>query len=90
MTTEETAMHMIIEELRKAEEKFPGFPKDLVHCASIVAEECGEMIKSALDFHYGRTKDLEELKEEIAQTGAMALRFLLRVLDIYHYPNQER
>lgn len=87
---EQLAMAMIFEELRKAEQKFPGFPVDVVHGASILAEEAGEVIKSALDYHYGRSGNQEDLRKEIAQTGAMAIRFLLRMLDSKHYPKQER
>jgi len=83
---EEIAINKIFEELRKAEKKFPGFPIDIVHCAGILVEEAGEVMKSALDYYYGRSDDQEELRKEIAQTGAMALRFLLRMLDSKHYP----
>lgn len=85
MTIEEIAMKRIIDELRKAEEKFPGWPIDILHGACIVAEESGEMIKAAIDYYYGRG-DQEQLRIEIAQTGAMAIRFLLRMLDSKHYP----
>lgn len=90
MNIEQIAIHKIIEELKKAEEKFPGFPHDIVHCACIVAEEAGEMVKAALDYYYGRSDNQEKLRKEIAQTGAMAIRFLLRMLDSGHYPNQKR
>lgn len=87
---EQLAMTIIFEELREAEKKFPGFPIDVIHCAGILAEEAGEVMKSALDYHYGRSDNQEELRKEIAQTGAMAIRFLLRMLDSKHYPEQER
>ena len=84
--TEEVALKMILDELRIAEEKFPGFPRDVVHGAAILAEEAGEVVKEALDFHYGRTSSDYKLWKEVAQTGAMAIRFLLRILDEKHYP----
>jgi len=86
----ETAIDRIFKELRKAEKKFPGFPRDVVHCAGILVEEAGEVMKSALDYHYGRSGDQEELRKEIAQTGAMAIRFLLRMLDSGYYPEHKR
>lgn len=89
MNIEQIAITKIIEELKSAEKKFPGFPRDVVHCAAILAEEAGEVVKSALDYYYGRSDNQEELRKEIAQTGAMALRFLLRMLDSKHYPEQE-
>lgn len=90
MDIEQIAMDKIIEELRKAEKKFPGFPLDLVHCACILMEEAGSVAKAALDYCYGRSDNQEKLREEIAQTGAMAIRFLLRTFDKSHYPEQRR
>jgi len=46
--------------------------------------------KAALDYYYGRSDDQEKLREEIAHAGAMAIRFLLRMLDSKHYPEQKR
>jgi len=63
------------EEMARAEAKFPGWPVDPVHGAAIVAEEAGEAVKAALDFYYGRS-DERQLRGELVQTAAMALRFL--------------
>ncbi len=69
---------LIFAEILAAEKKFPGWPKDVVHAAAIVAEECGELVKASLDFHYGRgTKGV--LRNEVVQTGAMVYRFLMDI-----------
>lgn len=70
------AIESIFYALRKAETKFPGWPDDVVHGAAIMAEEAGESVKAALDLYYGRG-DIANLKKEVAQTGAMAIRFLI-------------
>ena len=68
----------IFKELKAAQEKFPGWPTDVVHAAAIVAEECGELVKAAIDFFYGRGSKLE-LQREAAQTGAMVYRFMMDI-----------
>ena len=69
---------LIFAEILAAEKKFPGWPKDVVYAAAIVAEECGELVKASLDFYYGRgTKGV--LRNEVIQTGAMVYRFLMDI-----------
>lgn len=75
--TKDQVIEKVFEELRKAEEKFPGWPDDPVHGAAIVAEEAGELQKAALDFYYNRHFSADEMKKEAAQTAAMGIRFLL-------------
>lgn len=65
----------VCQEILRAEKKFPGWPADTVHGAAIVAEEAGEAVKAALDFHYGRG-DERQLRKELIHTAAMAMRFL--------------
>lgn len=74
-------IEIIFDELRKAEEKHPGWPSDVVHAAAILGEEAGEVVKAALDLHYGGFKemDMDNLKTEAAQTGAMAIRLLVNL-----------
>lgn len=74
----ETIVKLMFQELAAAEKKFPGFPIDPVHGAAIMTEECGEALKAAVDFYYGRGS-VKEVMKEIAQTGAMAIRFM------YHF-----
>lgn len=77
MTLEEIKRELI-EEIHRAQEKFPWWPKDVVHAASIVAEEAGELQKAALHFCYenGGRKDI---KKEAIQVAAMAYRLLFYI-----------
>jgi NTP pyrophosphatase (non-canonical NTP hydrolase) len=72
----ERAWDLIFAELKKAENKFPGWPDDPVHGAAILAEEAGELVKASLDFYYGRYDEIDLMEKEAAQVGAMAIRFL--------------
>jgi len=67
----------VFDELRRAEQKFPGWPLDVVHDAAIVAEEAGELVKASLDYHYARYGKTDEMIKEALQVTAMGLRFLL-------------
>lgn len=69
-----------LEELLEAEEKFPGWPMDVIHAAAIATEEKGELLKAAIDFYYGRGTREKMLKEAV-QVGAMAMRFLINLDD---------
>lgn len=69
-----TTMNLFVEEVTKAEEKFPWWPKDIVHAVAILQEECGELVKACLDFYYNRGT-IEQVKKEMVQAGAMVLRF---------------
>lgn len=90
MNIQEIVITKIFKELRDGEIKHPGFPEDILHCACILAEEAGEVVKAANDYHYGRKMSQVKLRKEIAQVGAVAIRFLLRLLDPEHYPDQEK
>ena len=65
----------IREELGRAEAKFPLWPVDAIHGAAIVAEEAGEVVKAALHFSYD-SGHIDDLRSELIQTAAMAIRFL--------------
>ena len=67
-------------EIGKAEAKHPTWPSDVVHGAAITAEECGSMVKAALDFYYGRG-DRAQLKKEMLHMIAMGFRVLLHLDD---------
>jgi len=73
-------IEMVFSELRKAEAKHPGWPSDNVHAVGILVEEAGEAMQAALDHHYNRG-NLADLKKELAQTGAMAIRALMNLPD---------
>jgi NTP pyrophosphatase (non-canonical NTP hydrolase) len=70
----------VFDELRRAEALHPYWPKDYIHGVAIVAEEAGEAVKAALEYVYEGGK-LEELRKELTQTGAMALRMLIDLED---------
>jgi hypothetical protein len=72
------AIHLVLSELRAAEIKHPNWPKDQVHAAAVLAEESGKVVKAALDYHYD-SGSLADLRKELAQTGAMALRMLINL-----------
>ena len=68
----------IVDELAKATDKFPTWPDDPVHAASVVFEEAGELQKATLEHMYEPHKsDLLDVRDEAIQTAAMALRFLI-------------
>ena len=72
---------LIFTELAKAEKKFPGWPDDPVHGAGILVEEAGELMKATLDYYYARHEGIDQMEKEAAQTGAMAIRFLIGISD---------
>jgi len=82
-------IHDVFEELRKAEDKFPGFPEDPVHAVAVLNEESGEAMQAALDFYYHREENTDKLRKELCQTAAMAIRALLH-LDYYKRPTKEK
>jgi hypothetical protein len=69
-------IRIIMQELRRAEEKHPSFPIDPVHASAIIAEECGELTQAALQYYYD-DKPGARMVDEAVQVGAMAIRFVL-------------
>ena len=65
-----------IKELRQAERFYPNWPIDVIHRQAILAEEVGELTRTCLDFE-GYQGDLEDVRKEVIQVGAMAFRFLI-------------
>jgi len=78
--TGEEAISMICKELRKAENKHPGWPIDPIHASAIAFEEKGETAQAAIDFVYA-DGSRENMAKEAAHVGAMAIRFLLGIDD---------
>jgi len=76
--THDEVVSLIFSELRAAEKKHPGWPNDVIHAVAILIEESGEAMKEAIDVTY-IGKSTEDLKKELAQTGAMAIRALLNL-----------
>lgn len=81
MTTEHVIKE-VTKELERAQAKFTAWPTDVIHAASIVNEESGELIRAALQYHY-ENGDIEELRKEAIQTAAMCVRFL-KNFNSYH------
>lgn len=66
---------LILNELKEAKEKWPNWAYDPVHATGILNEEAGECMQASLDFCYSNG-NIEQMKKEAAQVGAMAIRFL--------------
>ncbi|MGT3192393.1 hypothetical protein [Yersinia enterocolitica] len=66
----------------------PKWPTDALHAVSILTEESGELMKAAIEYHYNNG-DIEAVREEAVQTGAMALRVLMNI-DKYKRPSDEK
>ena len=77
--TRDQAIRAIFDEISAAEAKHGAFPEDIIHCAAIVAEEAGELVQAAIDFHYCHDEAQTDVQKEAIQTAAMAIRFLLEV-----------
>ena len=71
----EKIIEQILTELKKAEDKYPEWPKDIIHQAAIVNEESGELIRACLNIHY-HNENIFEAEIEAIQTAAMAIRFI--------------
>lgn len=69
-------IQLIFDELRAAEKKHPGWPEDKIHAVGIIIEEAGESMQAAIDLVYNNG-DIDHLKKELAQTGAMCIRALI-------------
>ena len=87
--TRENAIELLLAEINRAERLHPQWPADEVHAAAIVAEEAGELVQAALNHHYHRPKnsdpyvlDAEKMRTEAIHTGAMALRFLINMVEV--------
>ena len=81
--TEQNVLDLIFEELRKAEKKHPTWPEDLIYASTNVVEEAGELLQATKEYHeephLGTTQ--KDMIKEAAQTGAMAIRFLMNLQD---------
>ncbi|WP_432322875.1 hypothetical protein [Yersinia enterocolitica] len=84
----EVLSHEVIDEVVRASEIHPKWPTDALHAVSILTEESGELMKAAIEYHYNNG-DIEAVREEAVQTGAMALRVLLNI-DKYKRPSDEK
>ncbi|HDL7463477.1 TPA: hypothetical protein PXN49_004130 [Yersinia enterocolitica] len=78
----------IVDEAMRASEIHPKWPTDALHAVSILTEESGELMKAAIEYHYNNG-DIEAVREEAVQTGAMALRVLMNI-DKYNRPSDQK
>lgn len=77
-------------ELQAAVAKFPTWPTEAIDAAAVVAEECGELTKAALECTYEHPKSTaDDVRKEAIQTAAMAIRFLIS-MDEYDYVKSEQ
>ncbi|WP_392433170.1 hypothetical protein ACF3VQ_01935 [Yersinia sp. HM-2024] len=78
----------IIDEVVRASAIHPQWPTDALHAVSILSEKSGDLTDAAVNYHY-HDGDLEAIRHEAIQTGAMALRVLLNI-NKYKRPSDEK
>lgn len=84
------AIEQILEEAKRATQKFPTWPTDPLHALAILGEEFGELTKDMLQLTYEPHKtNKDKVRIEAIQTAAMALR-LFQSLDHYKYRPSEQ
>jgi hypothetical protein len=71
---------LVLKEIEKAEKKFPYWPVDIIHAASVVAEESGELTKASLQYTYEDGPNTACLKEAV-QTACTSMRFISAFLN---------
>ena len=77
-------------EMKRAMRKFPQWPTDPIHAATVIAEESGELQKSVLEAVYEPHKGSKSnIRTEAIQTAAMCLRFLAS-FDKYEWFNNKQ
>lgn len=83
------AVSDVLEELDRAMQRFPSWPTDPIHAATIIGEELGELQQAVLQRSYGPVVGLDKVKEEAVQTAAMAVRFLLSIHEYKFAPSDQ-
>lgn len=71
-----SSINDLVAELQRAEIKHPIWPDNQLRQTAIVSGEAGEAMQASLHVAEGRG-DMGKLREEIIQTGAMCLRWLI-------------
>jgi len=66
----------LTEELRRAEDLHPEWPTDLIHQIAIMSEEAGEVVQAANNLIMHKEGSIEDVRNELVQTGSMVLRCL--------------
>lgn len=72
------AVDAMLKELERAKAKHPHWPTDIVHQVAIMVEEAGEALRAVLNSAY-EGGNIEEVRREVIQTGAMAIRVLINL-----------
>ena len=76
--TEYAAVDAMLQELARARVKHPTWPTNTLQQVAIMAGESGECLQAALHFVEGRG-DIERVRTEAIQAGAMAVRVLMNL-----------
>lgn len=76
--TEYAAVDAMLQELERAKAKHPTWPTNTLEQVAILAGESGECLQAALHFVEGRG-DIERVRTEAIQVGAMAIRVLMNL-----------
>lgn len=71
-----SSINDLVAELQRAEIKHPIWPDNQLRQTAIVSGEAGEAMQASLHVAEGRG-EMDKLREEIIQTGAMCLRWLI-------------
>lgn len=74
----ETAVRAILVELARAEHVHPVWPENTLRQVAIMAGEAGEALQAGLHHAEGRG-DIDAIRQEAIQTGAMAIRCLINL-----------
>lgn len=82
-------LYLMLEEVRKARTKFPGWPGNSVMACAVVAEEMGELTQAVNELYWNQGESsLSDVQKEAIQTGAMLIRFLLETPVMNGEPDQ--
>ena len=76
--TEYAAVDGFLKELERAQVKHPVWPTNTLEQVAVMAGEAGECLQAALHFVEGRG-DIERVRTEAIQAGAMAVRVLINL-----------
>lgn len=72
----EKALGLVMQEIARAEEIHPDWPRDVVRAAATVAEEAGELIQACNNYDENPDTGRIMMITEAVHTAAVALRFL--------------
>lgn len=73
------AVNEMLVELKRARNIHPDWPLDPVHQVAILMEEAGEAMREANDMVHKGADVGPALRNELIQTGAMAIRCLINM-----------